>query len=455
LGAERIRIAKEETYMSDEPKPPHELTDPAAIGGFGREGVSETDQTVKEGKAAEHQWGIQYQGSFESATDGTARAVRLHAEALSRAGIPVLLQSFTNSFVGPDGVRIGAEAMDDDLKKQLHHLRYCSVGELRLRVKHMVISSAEELRAYIIPNSVSFDQDTDRLMRLRDGLYRSTIVYSVWERDRIDDSIASILRRVGECWVPCQANAALLRRHGIERVVVVPHPWETTSDMAKLVRRRPVGDKRFYAIGSWQPRKHFHETIGAFLIAFKPTDRATLTIKTSRHIVPGYPSPSASVMHWLEDARVKENGWTAQGFREKVTLALGTLSADQLLKLHYLSNIYVCASRGEAFCLPAFDAKVAGNRMLLVGFNGALDFSAPDDPLIPYEMKPVPKEYGWEADAMWAEASVEDIAEAMRNVEAPAEHVRPKALEACTMESVGELMRSRVEAVLARAAGGT
>lgn len=432
----------------------HELTDRSAIGGFGREGALGAE-TVKEGEAALHPWGVQYQGPFESATDGTARAVRLHAEALSRAGIPVLLQSFSNSFIGPDGVRIGAEGMDDGVKRATHELRHRSIAELRLRIKHMVISGADELRAYIVPNSVSFDSDLNRAMAFRERLYKTTIVYSVWERDRIDEAIAVLLRRVGECWVPCQENAALLRRHGVERVTVVPHPWEETSDIAKLVRRRPVATKRFYAIGAWQPRKHFHETIGAFLLAFHPSDDATLTIKTTKHLVPGYPSPADSVAYWLRDDHVKQNGWTPTSLEQRVRIITSALPDDQILKLHFFSNIYVCASRGEAFCLPAFDAKVAGNRMLLVGYNGARDFSAPDDPLIPFEMKPVPKEYGWEPGAEWAEARVEDIARAMRSCEAPVVYQRPEQLTHFTMESVGRLMRERVEAVLARAMGAT
>lgn len=104
-------------------------------------------------------------------------------------------------------------------------------------------------------------------------------------------------------------------------------------------------------------------------------------------------------------------------------------------------------------CLPAFDAKVAGNRMILVGYNGARDFSGDGDRLIPYEMKPVPKEYGWEENATWAEATPEAIAEAMASVKVPTVYERPPALEKCTMEEVGELMKKRCETVLARARG--
>jgi hypothetical protein len=275
----------------------------------------------------------------------------------------------------------------------------------------------------------------------------------VWERSVIHDSIASILRRVGECWVPCEENKGLLQRHGIERVVVVPHPWDPKSDMAKLTARPPgvPSFKKFYAIGLWQPRKQFHETIGAFLLAFRPEDHTSLTIKTKRTNFPNYPSPEESGKIWLADPRVQANGWTPEKAGAKVHIYAGEWPESNITKLHFESNIYVCASRGEAFCLPAMDSKVAGNRMILVGYNGARDFSAAGDLLIPYEMKPVPKEYGWEENATWAEATPESIAEAMRSCPAPTTYARAPELERFTMAAVGKLMRERCEAVLERA----
>src|SRR5262249_9811213 len=139
--------------------------------------------------------------------------------------------------------------------------------------------------------------------------------------------------------------------------------------------------KRFYAIGLWQPRKRFHETVGAFLLAFKPGDNATLAIKTKTTNVPGYPGPNESPLRWLKDPRVAANGWTVASAMNHISIFDGNWPESEITKLHFKNNIYVCASSGEAYCLPAFDAKVAGNRMILVGYNGARDFSSPDDPL--------------------------------------------------------------------------
>ena len=53
----------------------------------------------KEGKDADHPFGVAYQGEYETLHDGTAVAVRKHAVALARTGLPVLLRSFSNCFL--------------------------------------------------------------------------------------------------------------------------------------------------------------------------------------------------------------------------------------------------------------------------------------------------------------------------------------------------------------------
>ena len=422
------------------------------LSGFGSNAVRDGENFVKLGDRAEHAFGVQYQGPFESTTDGTARAVRLHARALADAGVPVLLQSFSNTFIGPDGVALGAEALDERIKRQTHDLRHASIAHIGIRVKHLVVTTADDLRRRIIPPSVGLEQDPERAMALRAHLYRTTIIYSVWERTSIGSDIAAVLRRVGECWVPCKENQRLLEAHGVSRVTVVPHPWDEQADIAKLTRREAKDRvKRFYAIGLWQPRKHFHEIVGAFLMAFSPGDPATLTIKHRDGRVPGYPSREESVGLWLADERVKRRGWTMAKLRGQLWLPQGNWPESEVLRLHYDSNIYVACSRGEAYCLPAFDAKVAGNRLVYVGFGGVQDFASEDDVTVPFEMRPIDRAYGWEEEASWAYAKPEDIAEAMASVAPPSAYGRSHALDARRMREVGLLMKERVEVVRRRA----
>jgi hypothetical protein len=412
--------------------------------GFAGVDVAPDENYYEGGSSADHEWGVQYQGPFEALDDGASRAVRLHARALAGAGMPVLLQSFTNTFRGPDGAVIGAEATDPVVKAETHALRHASIKELRVRVKHIVVHSAEQLRASIIPNSIAIEQNLERAMELREMLYRTTVVYSVWERTTIDDAVAAILRRVGECWVPCEQNKRLLEHHGIERVTVVPHPWEKTSPLARLIERAPHRVPLFYAIGLWQPRKGFHELLGAFLGAFQP-GAAHLTIKHRATRFPGYPEPRESVTHWLAQPEVQKNGWTAENVGRGLWLPGAHWSNDEVTRLHFDSNIYVSSSRGEAFNFGAFDAKVSGNRMVHIPFGGTADFASPGDIAVAYELEPVPSEYQWEPEAKWASVSVGALSEALRRAAPPEAFVRDWGAERFEMQAVGKLMRERVE----------
>ena len=416
--------------------------------GFGATNAPE-DAYTNTGKPAEHDWGVQYQGSFEGAADGTARAVRLHARALAGANIPVLLQSFTGHFRGPEGVLVGAQAIDRKIKEEVGALQHTSIRELRLRIKHAVIPHAQVLRRWIVPQSLQADDDPVRAFQAVEGIFRSTIVYSVWERTTIDPKIAVLLRRVAECWVPCWMNLALLRKHGVERVCVVPHPYDPESPVAALAERRARAERRFYSIGLWQPRKGFHELVGAFLRSTRPGSQNHLTIKYQETRFRGYPSPRESIEYWLVDGAVRRSGWCAENLTGHLKLLSGHWPEEKITELHADSNIYVSASHGEAFCLPAFDAKLAGNALVHVPWGGTEDFSDPrvDEP-VKFVMGPVPPGYGWETGAEWAEYRVDDLAAALERARVPERHERPLGFGKYSLENVGKLMRERVEGVL-------
>jgi glycosyltransferase involved in cell wall biosynthesis len=267
----------------------------------------------------------------------------------------------------------------------------------------------------------------------------------VWERDRIDPGIAVQLGRVAQCWVPCEQNRELLVQAGVEwdRVRVVPHPFDPASPLCRLTARRPVPTRRYYTIGRWEARKGQHELLGAFLREFRPGE-ASLVVKYTGGQWDGYPSPEQSVEHWLNGNRVHP-AWTAETFARHVQLIGDRLPADQILKLHFTNNIYVSAGHGEAWCLPAFDAKVAGNRLVHVSFGGTADFAGPGDVAVLWHLGPVHSSYKWEPGAMWAEYEPVELAAALRAADPPVHHERPPQFEErFSMRAVGEQMLRNV-----------
>lgn len=401
---------------------------------------------VAPGEAAKHPFAILYQGPWETLFDGTCVAVRRHARALSSTGVPVLLQSFTNMVINDHGM---AEPSQGSIKQgvldEVFSLTKTSAAKLIPRIKHMVVRDASHLTTAIIPRYVTMDAFScpKEAIEARQGLFASTIMYTVWERDRIGQDIARQLSRCGQIWVPCEQNARMLVDSGVpdEKVFVVPHPFDPDADICKLVRRPSVKSKRFYAIGGWEPRKGFDLLLHAFVKAFCPGDDVHLTIKYNGGKWDNYPTPEEAVQNALSTEWAAEHGWSMNTLANHLHMWEGREPADKILKLHFDNNIYVSPGHGEAWCLPAFDAKCAGNRMVHVAYGGTAEFCDCSDVGVKFELGEVHPSYSWEPGAQWANYHVFDLATAMRKVEAPRCYARsPDFEDKFNMKVVGQEM---------------
>lgn len=407
-------------------------------------------------KPADHPFAVMYQGEYETPWDGTATAVRLHARALAKAGVPVFLKSFsglvTDEYGGVESVHVGG--LPPTVRLEIGDLDKTTATSLFPVVKHLVVRDAEHLKKVIFPRGAIARGGLEADIVMRKHIYDSTIVYSVWERDRVDPGIARHLSRVAECWVPCHDNREMLIRSGVpaEQVVVVPHPFERGDPILKLRARRPNPARRFYSIGRWEPRKGYAELLAAFTCAFRAEEDVTLTIKYTATNWPDYPSPESASLRALAEPKAQQNGWTLGAFKSKVSLVEGRLPRQSIQKLHYQNNIYVCSSHGEAWCLPAFEAVLAGNRLVYVPEGGVRDFARDSDVRVALQGRcPVPRSYQWEADAQWANFTREHLTLALQHVTAPEDYGYSAQFEPrLTMDHVGALMRERVLDIASR-----
>lgn len=409
------------------------------------------------GRSASHPYAVLYQGEYETPYDGTAVAVRLHARALASTGIPVFLKSFTGSIIDEHGaigsVHLGG--LPKDVRTEIGELDRTSASALVPVVKHLVVRDADHLRKVIIPqgaialSSAGIEGD----MAMRQHLFDSTIIYSVWERDRVDPAIAGLLSRVAENWVPCHDNREMLIRSGVpaDKVVVIPHPYDPDNPIIRLRNRQPdLQWRKFYSIGRWEPRKAYAELVEAFLRAFTPQDLAMLTIKYTGGNWPGYESPTQVLSRMHADESIKARGWSSSAIADRVHLREGRFPRPEILRIHYKHNIYVCSSHGEAWCLPAFEAALAGNRIAYIDAGGVRDFAnATDHALLPVSGAPVPDSYRWERDANWAWVDADFLNYLLTKSTLPTRHERI-GMEKFSLERVGQLMKERILAVAAK-----
>lgn len=411
--------------------------------------------------------GIVYQAGWEPVADGIARHARLAARALGRTGLPVTLRSQPIKRMELD------DELDPAVVSEIDHLRKTSIGSAALAIRQVIIHSHLFLENVVAPYGARYSGFENEL-----AVYKSTIVYTSWERSTVHPEVVAVLNRCGRVWVPCQMNYNVFRNAGVRRVDVIPCPFEPNDDRTLVERKKdpatgkvvttireirptsfipsprgsedvPTG-KRFYAIGKWEPRKNYHALVGAFLSEFGAGERASLLLKTHEWGAwKDYPSVAQSVDFWLGTAAVRANGWTPENFSRNVAIVTKKLPDEALYLLHKKNNIYVTCSHGEAWDLPAFDAKAAGNRLVYTGWGGAEDYADPgSDYMISLntELEPVHSGYGWESDACWKTCTVEEIRKALRASEPPARRVLPPELvRRFGFRAVGSLMLRSIE----------
>jgi glycosyltransferase involved in cell wall biosynthesis len=405
-------------------------------------------QFVAPGAPAKYPYAVLYQAEYETEWDGTAVAARLHARALAAAGLPVLLRSFSLKFTDSEGaVQEAIQGIPEAVEKEVGILRKTSAAQMMPMIKHIVIRDHAHLQNLVWPRGASAGFTVEQQVELRDRIYGHTILFSVWERDSVDEKIARELQRIGECWVPCEQNAEMLRRHGVERVRVMPHPFDPADPLCKLVGRNVRTDdwKLFYSIGRWEPRKGYDKLIEAFLLAFKPGDHAKLTLKITGGDWPNFLSPKELILQLLGSELIQKQGWTLENFVQHVSVFSARKPRSEIIALHYYNNIYVSPSHGEAWNLPAFEAKLAGNAMVHVPYGGTCEFADIKlDVTVPIQMGPVHASYGWEPAAQWADYDVLDLARALQKATPPREYAVHPGIERFSLKQVGVAMRDAV-----------
>jgi len=392
--------------------------------------LSPEAKACKPGVPAEHPLGVEYLAPWRQPGDGFAEHSRRCARALAMAGAPVHLKGTSASFDAPD----------EEIELQVRDLLQASIARYSVRVVQIVPTSSA-LRGFLTHSRMP-----SQLTAARNA---ATALYTVWERDGIGDASKTLMPLAGQLWVANNANGAMLARAGLDvsgmRVIPVPY---LPADAHLALHGRPArsGPVRFYHIGKWEDRKAQDKIIGAFMMAFRP-GQAELLIKTSAgspDFGPTFPNtPFDAAALWMKDARVSANGWTTDNLSPSIRMIRAQLSSEKLLALHEMCDVYVTLSRGEGFDMPAFDAKLSGNRMIYTPSGGPQDFASEDDILVPYTGNvPANPWYQWGPEATWGDFEVRVASEAFARAASDGKRVHDRRVDLSRFaaQAVGERM---------------
>jgi glycosyltransferase involved in cell wall biosynthesis len=313
----------------------------------------------------------------------------------------------------------------------------------------------------------------------RDGCYN--IAITAWETDKlpavnIPDShgrnltTANHLNRFNEVWVPTlRVKEALIRSGAAEvPIFVIPH-----AILPALLTREPrvgwpkvpeihphFGEEgevvQFYYIGSWDERKNTEALLEAyFLTGWTPAD----PVEFHFHCVPAHREMGALLASQDRVATDLQRIVNAMPKPQDLPLFSPHTSPktySDVLDFHSQGHVFITASRGEGFCLPALEALAMGNliagpKTVLGHFGEAVFCPVPDRSVPVRAMSDV---FGYELGQKWHEPSPDGLVsmfeESFKAVKQGALNQRPltkRIRDEYSPEAIGGLIKQRLEKI--------
>jgi hypothetical protein len=267
---------------------------------------------------------------------------------------------------------------------------------------------------------------------------RYNILVTAWETDRLTrrsyklgDQKRTMVQDINdfdEVWVPTTSLKAIFETCGVTKpIFVIPHaireevlaipPKKTGIPIGKDV---PVG---FYAIGPWNARKNHLDLIRAYYATkWTISDRVRLQLFTLPVV---RDAQSVEAHEWIANDAIRNLKEASPG--DKLDLpALSLMAAPRrymqhIKQAHVANHVFITASRGEGFCLPALDAAALGNHVV-GGFPALEDLAehAPglvtilDSRQVP--ITPMPEVAGYEFDHEWWESPIKALTAEFRGL---------------------------------------
>lgn len=323
-------------------------------------------------------FGINVAGYFAS-EKGVGEAARASIRALRAAGIPYVLNNFTDaSSVNPD---TDYSAFDDNNPYSVN----------------LIHVNADQSAAFAEQKGSQYFEE------------RYNIGYWFWELSEFPAEWQSSFRYFDEIWVASNFVLDAISRVAPIPVTKIPLSLPTTltvrNDLTRAYFNIPDGKFIFtfiYDFHSNITRKNPLGLIEAFKRAFTMGDNALLILKcahSERHL---------AELEILQQA--------AQGINFHIIDKV--LSRDELNTLLAQTDCYISLHRSEGFGLTLAEAMLLGKPVIATGYSSNTDFMTMSNSfLVKYQLTEIDRDYGpYKKGCVWAEPDLEHAAELMRYV---------------------------------------
>lgn len=229
---------------------------------------------------------------------------------------------------------------------------------------------------------------TPNEMRPVEGKVNIAVV--AWETTRIPKYWVDKLNQFDQVITFCQASVDAFQDCGVTvPIAKIPHTFDISSysldgiDPVVAPSDPTILSKRFvfYNISQFSTKKGIDVMLRAYYGAFHDKGEEVILILKTYVSMTGRKDEEEKLKQYLQN--VKTGMRLPMGGYPPVMLITKTLTDKKIKKLHATGDCYVCPSRGEGWCIPAFDALTYGNKLVTTLWGGMGEFAKRDESNIP------------------------------------------------------------------------
>ncbi len=213
-----------------------------------------------------------------------------------------------------------------------------------------------------------------------DGKVNIAVV--AWETTRIPQYWVDKLNRFNSVITFCQASVDAFNDCGVTvPIFKIPHTFDIPSydlkDVEPIVAPSAPNILKdrfiFYNISQFATKKGVDILLRSYFGAFHGKgEEVMLILKTYVNMV-NREAEYEKLSQYINSVRVGMR-LPMEGYPQ-VMLVTKTLTDEQIKKLHATGDVYVCSSRGEGWCIPAFEALAYGKKLITTLWGGMGEFA--------------------------------------------------------------------------------
>ncbi len=211
---------------------------------------------------------------------------------------------------------------------------------------------------------------------------KTNIAVVAWETTRIPSYWVDKLNKFDMVITFCDASIKAFRDCGVTvPIKKVPHTFDipsynldavdkiTSPSSPEFLKDRFI----FYNISQFSTKKGIDLLLRSYYGAFHGrSDEVMLVLKTYVNMT-ARANEQQKLQQYINS--VKAGMRMPMDGYPPVMLITKTLTDHQIKKLHATGDCYVCPSRGEGWCIPAFDALTYGKQLVTTDWGGMGEFA--------------------------------------------------------------------------------